>query len=204
MEDKLINDDAVEELCSPLVVHKKGDASYGENTVSIDVNETHENENEMPTLKRHRFRKEKNKNGNKALIVIAVLFVIIAAVFCALYFTGNISFDEKVAKTTKQTTTQQTTSLQEKYANTIVIKGTFIFVNGVEVDGIKGLQDALEYEDKSTTAYSIINENANDSFVNYNVLPLLSDMGFYDENTVVTHQGYTGLIAKAEETTNKA
>ena len=130
-----------------------------------------------------------------------MIIVIIVAVFCGLYFTGNISFGKNdMTKTTKETTTETTTSLEEAYAGTIVVKGTYIFVDAVEVNGIEGLQEALKYTDKSTTAYKIIDESADSDFLNNNVLPILMDMGFYDKNTEILHQGYTGLMA-AEETT---
>lgn len=132
-----------------------------------------------------------------------MIIVIIAVVFCALYFTGNISFGNKSAtKTTTETTTETTTSLEEAYAGTIVVKGTYIFVDAQEVDGIEGLQEALKYTDKSTTAYKIIDESADSNFLNNNVLPLLMDMGFYDKNTEIVHQGYTGLMAAEETTAN--
>lgn len=197
MNEEIKNENSAEELCSPLVVHKKSDASYSETASKIDVNETHESD-DGPTLRRHRFRKDKSKNSNKALVVIMVLIAVLVGVFCALYFTGNISFKKQIQTTTKPAVAQETTSVEEKYADTIVIKCTYIFVDGIEVDGIEGLQDALEYEDRSTTAYSIINENADDHFINYEILPLLSDMGFYDEKTIITRQGYTGLISKSE------
>ena len=59
----------------------------------------------------------------------------------------------------------------------------------------------MRYVDKSTTAYTIIDENADPNFLNNNVLPMLLDMGFYDKNTNIVHQGYTGLMAKDETTT---
>lgn len=189
-----------EQLDAPLVVHKKTDASYQDGGINVDMNETHIKEEKKPTLERHRFKKDPNKKSSKAPIVILTI-VIIAIVFCALYFTGNISFGNKdTTNETKITTTETTTSLEEAYAGTIVVKGTYIFVDAQEVNGIEGLQEALKYTDKSTTAYKIIDEGADSDFLNNNVLPILMDMGFYDKNTEILHQGYTGLMA-AEETT---
>ena len=188
-----------EQLDAPLVVHKKSDASYQDGGINVDMNETHIEEEKKPTLERHRFKKDPNKKSNKAPVVILII-VIIAVVFCALYFTGNISFGNKSATKTTTETTTATTSLEEAYAGTIVIKGTYIFVDAQEVDGIEGLQEALKYTDKSTTAYKIIDESADSNFLNNDVLPLLMNMGFYDKNTEIVHQGYTGLMA-AEETT---
>ncbi|MBQ7203679.1 MAG: hypothetical protein IJS03_06670 [Eubacterium sp.] len=194
-----VNKSVLGQLDSPLVVHKKGDASYEESSASIEMNETHTDE-ERPTLKRHRYRKEKKGHG-RAVFVIFIIAILLA-VGAALYLTGNLSFGVKNNTTTKKvTTTEATTSIEEKFKNTIVVKGVYIFVDGEEVDGIEGLQDALEYEDKSTTRYEIIDENANEKFLNYEVLAILEQMGFYDKNTEITHVANTGLMAKAEITT---
>lgn len=190
-------EDKPEQLESPLVVHKKGDASYSE--VNTDVmNETHTDE-EKPTLVRHRFRKDQKSHGKS----IAVLFVIVilAALFAALYFTGNITFGGKESTTKKAATTEATTSIEDKYKGTIVVKDMYIFVDGKEVDGLEGLQKAIEYETPSTTAYKIIDENANSDFLNNDILELLTQLKFYGEDTVIEHIVSTGLIAEAETTT---
>ncbi len=184
-------------LDAPIVVHKKGDASYEENTEAYEMNETHTGE-ARPTLVRHRFKKEK-KSTKKPYIIIGVI-VVFAAVFAALYYTGNITFGPKET-TTKPTTESTTVNLQEKYKGTIVVKGTYIFVNGVEVDGIKGLQDELKYEDASPTAFEIIVEDENTEFLNLEVLALLENMGFFTDKTTVTHLDKTGLMAADEQTT---
>ena len=183
---------------SPLVVHRKGDASYEDTGVSNQMNETHTAE-ERPTLTRHRFRKEQKGHG-KSIIVLFII-VILAAVFAALYFTGNITFNKETTTQKKVTTTEATTSVEEKFKGTIVVKDVYIFVDGKEVDGIEGLQKALEYETPSTTAYKIIDEHANSDFLNDDVLDLLTQMQFYDENTETEHIASTGLIAEAETTT---
>jgi len=186
-------------LDNPLVVHKKGDASYEESAQPLEMNDTHIDEGET-SLQRHRFRKE--KRGYGGLIAVLIIIVIIAGAFSALYFTGNIRFTNQTTTTAKQTTTTEpVTTLEEAYEGTIVVKGTYIFVDGVEVSGIQGLQKALKYEEKSTTAYTIIDENANSEFLNFDILPLLSEIGFYGEDTVITHKASTGLIAEAETTT---
>lgn len=198
MVEEKINDILEEALDAPLVVHKKSDASYQDGVTNVDMNETHI-ANDKPTLERHRFKKDPNQKSNKPILI--VIFVIVLAVaFGVLYLTGNISFDNKKETTVKQTTTETTTSIEEAYAGTIVVKGMYIFVDGVEVDGIEGMQDALRYTDKSTTAYQIIDEDANSDLLNNGVLPTLMEIGFYDENTEIIHKGYTGLMA-AEETT---
>ena len=51
-----------ENLDSPLVVHKKDDASYQEANTEVSMQNTHVDEDsDMPTLERHRFKKEKKK-----------------------------------------------------------------------------------------------------------------------------------------------
>lgn len=183
-------------LDPPLVVHKKGDVSYEESTDAYEMNETHGGE-ERPTLKRHRFKKE--KKNTKLPYVIITLVVVLAAVFAALYYTGNITFTPQ--ETTTKTTTEATTkNLLETYKGTIVVKGTYIFVDGVEVNGIEGLQNELKYVDPSPTRYEIIVEDENKDFLNLEVLALLTDMKFFDKTTQVTHLDKTGLMA-AEETT---
>ena len=198
MAEEKINDIVEEALDAPLVVHKKNDASYQDGVTNVDMNETHIT-NDKPTLERHRFKKDPNQKSNKPILIV-VFIIVLAVAFGVLYLTGNISFDNQKETTVKQTTTETTTSIEEAYAGTIVVKGMYIFVDGVEVDGIEGMQDALRYTDKSTTAYQIIDEDANSDLLNNGVLPTLMEIGFYDEKTEIIHKGYTGLMA-AEETT---
>lgn len=187
------------QLESPLIVHKKSDASYDEKVSVPEMYETHSDE-KKPTLMRHRFKKE--KKSKSSLVVPLVIIVILASVFAGLYVSGNITFDTKQDVTKqKETTTEATTSIEEKYQGTIVVKNMYIFVDGTEVNGIEGLQDELKYLDKSETAFSIIDENANVNFLNYEILPLLEQMGFYGEQTEITHIQSTGLIAQEETTT---
>ncbi len=201
MSEEIRNENATIEdikLDSPLVVHKKGDASYEESASAPEMNDTHI-EDDSPTLRRHRFKKE--KRGYGGLIAVLIIIVIIAGAFSALYFTDNIKFVSKTTTKKEVSTTEAVTTLEELYQGTIVVKDTYLFVNGVEVDGIAGLQEALEYEDKSPTAFTIIDENANSDFLNFEVLQILEKMGFYSSDTVITHKASTGLIAKAETTT---
>ncbi len=198
MSEEIKNENTAEKLDNPLVVHKKGDASYEESASPVEMNETHSEEEETQ-LRRHRFRKE--KKGYGGLIAFLIILVIIASVFAGLYMTGNIRFVDKTTTTKKATTTEAVTTLEELYKGTIVVKGTYIFVDGYEVNGTQGLEKALKYEDKSTTAYTIIDENANADYLNYDILPLLSELGFYGEDTVITHKESTGLLAEAETTT---
>lgn len=194
------NLEELEQLESPLIVHKVTDASYQQTASDITMDDTHIDE-DGPTLERHRFRKEpkKNKGGLKFLLLLVVIAV---SVFAGLYYGGVINFD-KEQSTTKatETTVETTTSIVQAYEGKIVVKKTFIFVDGVEVDGIEGLQAALKYVDPSPTAYEIVKEDANADFLNYDILPLMKDMGFYEENTVISTIVSTGLIAEKEKTT---
>ncbi len=191
------NKEVLKKPDSPLVVHKKGDASYEDNIDQYEMNSTHVGE-ERPTLERHRFRKEKKKS--KAPIIIIIILVILAAVFAGLYYSGNITFNggETTAASTTAATESTTEDIVAKYKGTIVIKGTYIFVDGVEVNGIEGLQNALKYEDPNPTAYEIIVEDENTGFLNNEVLAILESMGFFTEDTKVTHLDKTGLMAAGE------
>lgn len=192
-----LNPDVLE---APLVVHKKSDASYKETAEDVVMVETHL-EDDGPSIKRHRYKKTREQKANKSFVFLLAI-IVIAVAFGVVFAMGGF---DKVAdtKTTtqKQTTTELTTSIEQAYEGTIVIKGVYIFVDGVEVNGIEGLQQALKYEDKSTTAYTIISEDADASFLNDDILPLLMDMGFYDDKTEITHKVSTGLVAYEETTT---
>ena len=71
-----------EKLDSPLIVHKKSDASYQDTASEAEMNETH-SDDEGPTLERHRFKKKGKKKGKG--LVIVIIIVILAAVFAGLY-----------------------------------------------------------------------------------------------------------------------
>ncbi len=201
-EIKEFNKEVLGKLDSPLVVHKKGDASYEENTSAFEMNETH-TEEERPTLARHRFKKE--KKSKKGLLVFVFIIFLLAGVFAGLYYTGNIRFNKEEATSAPEasvtTTTETTTSLEMNYKGKIVVKDVYIFVDGVEVDGIEGLQRELKYVKASPTAYEIIDEHANADFLNGEVLKELEKMGFFTKDTVITHIQKTGLVADAETTT---
>ena len=196
------NKEILGELEPPLVVHKKSDTSYDNNNNSVlEMNDTHIDDTK-PTLTRHRFKKDNKKNGKSAVIVIFIA-VVIVAVFAALYFTGNISLNNsKSNPQSSSQTSETTTSLQQKYAGTIVVKGMYIFVDGTEVDGIQGLTEALKYLDKSTTAYEIIIEGTQNSYessyYNSDILSCLTQLGFYGDDTKVEHVDSTGLMSKDE------
>lgn len=203
------NKEVLGQLESPLIVHKKGDASYEDCSAVFEMNETH-NDDSRPTLKRHRFKKTPKKSGG-ALKFFVIIIVVAAAVFAGLCYSGVVDIsnvnNSSTTSDTAVSTTESTTTIEQKYSGTIVIKKNYIFVDGKEVDGIKGLQEALKYKDVSTTAYEIIIEGTADEFsedfYNYEVYPYLVDMGFIGEDTKVEHIQSTGLIAQ-DETTTKA
>lgn len=194
-----MSDNINELLDPPLVVHKKSDASYQQTAVEVDMNETRV-EDDGPTLTRHRFKKIESQKGNKSFVLFLAVFVVAVSI-CVLFFTGNISFDKEEKTTQKPSTTQSTTTIEQAYEGTIVIKDMYIFVDGVEVDGIEGLQNQLKYEDANTTAYVIVDENANADYLNDEILPVLMQLGFYGDDTEITHKVSTGLIANEETTT---
>ncbi len=184
-------------LDSPLVVHKKTDSSYQATASELELNATHE-EDDNETLERHRFKKE--KKNNKATPIILIILIVVG-VLVALYFTGVIGNRnaDKPVPTDTSSTSEVVTSIQEKYRGTIVVKGSDIFVDGYEVDGIEGLQSAIKYEDPSPTRYAIIQENIDELYYNNEILPILSQLGFYDKSTQVSVVHSTGLMAEDEQ-----
>lgn len=192
------NKEVLGQLESPLIVHKKSDASYEDNASAFEMNETH-TEEARPTLKRHRFKKEQKKKNR--WVGPLFIIVVICAVFAGIYYSGGINVSkEKTTTFPAETTTETTTSIQEAFQGKILLKGTYIFVDGYEVNGIEGLQNALKYVDPSPTAYEIVKENANADFLNNDILPLMQQMGFYDETTVITNVATSGLMAQEEMT----
>ncbi len=190
----------VEKLDAPLVVHKPSDASYKKaESPEVTMNDTRVEDN-APTLKRHRFQKTESEKANKSFVFFLAI-IVIAVGIGILYATGGLNFSKSEVTTTAPSTTEEVTSIEEVYDGTIVIKNRFIFVDGYEVDGIKGLQNELKYVDKSTTAYIIIDEGADASYLNDEILPVLMNLGFYGEDTEITHKESTGLIAYDETTT---
>ena len=183
-----------ERLDSPLVVHKKDDASYQETAGEISMSATHTDEEsgDTPTLERHRFRKKKKKK--KAPYIILVLVAVAAAVICALIYNGIIPVtpNETTTTTRKSYTTQQ----ENKFEGIITVKGTYIFFEGEEVDGIKGLEDEVKYLDEGTS-FVVQDENAESNFFNFEVLDVLTR---YNIKFEVNHSVSSGLISKNEAT----
>lgn len=191
MEDEIRE----EKLDSPLVVHKKDDASYQETAGEIDMNVTHEEEENVPTLERHRFRKEK-KSHNGVWIFIAVVAIAVAVV-CALVYSGKISFKEK--ETTTQPERTYVAQEENKFEGIITIKGTYIFFEGTEVDGLSGLEREIKYLDPGTK-FTIQDEDADSNFLNYDVLSMLSK---YEIDYDITHIVSSGLESAYEVTTRQ-
>lgn len=181
-----------EKLDSPLVVHKKDDASYQETAREFDMNATHSDDEsgEVPTLERHRFRKE--KKSHKGTWFLIALIAVAVAVVCALFYSGKLSFKEPETTTKPERT--YLTQEENKFEGIIVIKGTYIFFEGEEVDGISGLEREIKYLDKGTK-FIIQDENADSNFLNLDVLSILSK---YEINYEITHIVSSGLKSKYE------
>lgn len=189
MEDEIRE----EKLDSPLIVHKKDDASYQETAVEVDMSVTHEDEDSnVPTLERHRFRKEK-KSHNGLWIFIAIVAIAVAVV-CALVYSGKISFKEEETTTKPERT--YVTEEENKFEGIITIKGTYVFFEGTEVDGLNGLEREIKYLDEGTK-FIIQDEDADSNFLNYDVLSLLSR---YNIDYDIKHIVSSGLESAYEVT----
>lgn len=183
----MANDYHDEHLDSPLVVHKVTDASYHETENNVDVNATHIEE-ETATLERHRFKKE--KKSSKWPIILTFLVVVIA-VFCYLYFSGSLAgIGLGTAQTTTEPETQAYTMPENPYEAIITVKGTYIFFEGEEVDGIEGLESEVRYLD-SGASFVIQDEDADSTFLYEEVLPLLQQYGIQTEVRYVVSSGLT-------------
>lgn len=180
-------------LDSPLVVHKKSDASYKDATLEVDMSSTHEEEDaNAPTLERHRFKKNKKKSSGGKWVFLAII-VIAVGIISAMAYSGKLPFNKEV-ETTTQVVTEYTT--ENRFEDTIVIKGTYVFVDGEEVDGIKGLESKIKYLDDNQKSFTVIDEHANNNFLNYEVLPLLETYGITYETTF---KESTGLLSSVEQ-----
>ena len=177
-----------EKLDSPLIVHKVTDASYQETANNIDLSSTHVEE-ETATLERHRFRKEKKNSKLPVLIAFAVVLV---ALCCFLYFSGVLSGNKEETTAPTETTTEQI----NRFENTITVKGTYVFYEGVEVDGVQGLISEIKYLDEGTKL-TVQNENADETFLSEEVLHTLTSYNIeYEVIPVIS----SGLTSKYETT----
>lgn len=179
-------------LESPLVVHKEGDASYQGITPGAEMNATHSDDEtaDVPTLERHRFRKE--KKGRGGIWALLAVIAVAVAVVCALYYSGVIGSDK--AETTEPTQKQYVQTTENKFSGIITVKGTYIFFEGSEVDGLKGLEDEIKYIDAGTK-FTVQDEDADSNFLNLDVLSLLED---YNIDYDVAHIVSSGLTSKYE------
>lgn len=188
-----------ERLDSPLIVHKKSDASYQETASEVAMSSTHTDEEgaDSATLERHRFRKEKKKR--KWPFVLLVLIVIAVGVLCALKYGGVLNITPKETTTQPLSTSNYVTQAENKFEGVIVVKGTYIFFEGNEVDGLEGLEREIKYLDAGTS-FEIWEEQADSNFLNFEVLTLLSQ---YDIKYEITHKVSTGLVSKYENVTTQ-
>lgn len=184
-----------EKLDSPLIVHKKDDASYQETATEVDMSATHTDDegDDVPTLERHRFRKE--KKSKKGVWVLIALIAVAVAVVCALFYSGVIPLGREKETTTKPERTYTTAQVNE-FEGIITVKGTYIFFEGTEVDGLSGLEREIKYLEKGTK-FIVQDEDADSNFLNFDVLSLLSQYGIdYDIKHIVS----SGLESKYETT----
>lgn len=182
-----------EVLDSPLVVHKKDDASFQEAASELTMSATHTDEEsaDTPTLERHRFKKKKKKS--KAPYVILVLIAVAAAVICALVYNDVITIGKP--ETTTTTRKSYTTKQVNAFEGVITVKGTYIFFEGEEVEGLKGLEKEIKYLDEGTK-FIIQDENADSNFLNFEILSLLTQ---YKIDYEITHVVSSGLISEYEK-----
>lgn len=188
-----MSDNLEEKLDSPLVVHKETDASYAENNSELDVNVTHIEE-DTATLERHRFKKVKKKS--KAPYFICAV-IIVAAVFAGLYYGGVIpGFRDKEAGEMPLTSDSAETTEENRYEGIITVKGTYLFFEGREINGAEELISEIKYID-SSKKFTVQDENADASFLNNEILPLLTS---YNIQYEVKHIISSGLKSVNETT----
>lgn len=182
-----------EKLDSPLVVHKKSDASYQEAQTEVEMQTTHiDEDSDAPTLERHRFKKVKKKK--KWPYVLVVLVVALIVVLAVMFNNGTIKLPQH--QTTSETKKSYTTEVPNSFADTITVKGTYLFYEGNELDDIGALEREIKYQDENKT-FTVQDEHADSNFLNKEVLPLLTK---YNMKYNVTYIESSGLISKYETT----
>ncbi len=183
-----------ERLESPLVVHKESDASYKETANEVQVDVTHI-EAETATLERHRFKKEPKKS--KAPVVISLILIIALAVGAYLYFGKGFSFK----KTVDETSTEPQASAyyvpdENPFEGIITVKGTYIFFEGTEINGVEELISEIKYLDEGTN-FIVQDESADPTLLNEEVLTTLTNYGMtYEVKYIIS----SGLISQYETT----
>ena len=190
--DNNINENEI--LQSPLVVHKETDASYQNTANDVDVEVTHI-EDDSTTLERHRFRRERKKSKGPA--VLAVVLVIAVGLAAYLYFAKGFDFGlKKEETTTEATTTAYYTPEENKFEGIITVKGTYLFFEGEELDGVEDLVSEIKYLDKGTK-FIVQDESADATFLNEEVLTTLSNYGVdYEVKYIIS----SGLMSRYETT----
>lgn len=179
-----------EKLDSPLIVHKVTDASYIDTAVKVDVEYTHGDDGDA-TLERHRFKKVKKKKKWPYFLMLAVVIV---AVICAFYFRGTKDPVEEYP-TDPSNDNSVTINIEDRFDNVITVKGTYIFFEGTEVEGLNGLEKEIKYLDKNTVL-TVQDESADIMFLDDEILPLLDSYGFkYNTKYIIS----SGLKSKYEE-----
>lgn len=185
-----------ERLDSPLIVHKITDASYRETASVVDVDATHGDSDGSATLERHRFKRVKKKKKWPYVLVAVVAAV---AVFCGLYFGGVFKQPEPV-KETAATRPTYLTEPENKFKGYITVKGAYVFFEGEEVDGLNGLSREIKYLPEGSS-FIVQDENADDTFLGQEILPLLDEYGIkYEVKFIVS----SGLKSKYETETTAA
>lgn len=196
MDDELIE----EKLDNPLIVHKENDASYQEIASEVSMSYTHtDEETDAPTLERHRFKKQKKKPKWPWVMLLLVAAVIVAVVV----LNKNGYFAKKPTEPENTTRKSYTTQVENKFKGIITVKGTYIFFEGKEVDGISGLDRELRYLESGTT-FIVQDEKADASFLNDTVLPLLSKYDIEYTTKYIVSSGLTAKNEKAVATTTSA
>lgn len=179
-----------EKLDSPLIVHKVTDASYIDTAVKVDVEYTH-GEDGNATLERHRFKRVKKKKKWPYFLMLALIIVAVAVAF---YFNGTKEpVDNKTTEPNEGNSI--TINIEDRFNNVITVKGTYIFFEGEEVDGLNGLEKEIKYLDKGTVL-TVQDESADQLFLANEILPLLDSYGFkYDTKFIIS----SGLKSQYEE-----
>lgn len=182
-----------EKLDSPLIVHKVTDASYQKTANEVEVDLTHIDDNRS-TLVRHRFRRERKKK--KWPYVLIAVFLIVIAVICGLYYGGIFKTSGNMENEESETSGSYYTTEENKYKGIITVKGSYVFFEGREMDGTEELIKEIKYLDPGTK-FIVQDENADDSFLGEEILPVLSEYGIeYEVKFVIS----SGLQSKYEAT----
>lgn len=191
-----MSDNIDEKLDSPLVVHKETDASYEENNAELDVNITHIDEDTV-TLERHRFKKVKKKSKAPYVFCAAVIIIAVSA---GLYFGGIIpNFFDKNETTVPVSDNNASTTEENRFEGIITVKGTYLFFEGKEINGTEDLINEIKYADENTS-FIIQDENADSTFLNDEILPVLTSYNIQYEVKYIVSSGLMSANETASST----